>query len=46
VSNRVRETADGMAASEFIATVNELCRNCNVRDSCPAMLDGRSVVQP
>jgi hypothetical protein len=46
VINRVKETADGMAAGEFIATENELCRNCNVRDSCPVMLDGRSVVEP
>lgn len=46
VRKRIRDTADGMSGSEFVATENELCRTCNVRDSCPLMLDGRSVVQP
>jgi superfamily I DNA/RNA helicase/RecB family exonuclease len=45
VNIRIRQTSDGMAASEFLATVNDLCRVCNVRASCPQMLDGRSVVE-
>jgi RecB family exonuclease len=43
---RVSEAADGMAASDFAATENELCRHCDVRNSCPLMIEGRSVVQP
>jgi len=46
VRERLRKTVQGMSGSEFRATENELCRSCSVRSSCPAMPDGRSVVQP
>ena len=45
VRQRVRVTADGMAGHEFVATLNDSCRTCNVRNSCPLMPEGRSVVQ-
>ncbi len=45
VRQRVRVTADGMGGREFVATLNDLCRTCNVRNSCPLMPEGRSVVQ-
>ena len=45
VRQRVRVTADGMGAHQFVATLNDLCRTCNVRNSCPLMPEGRSVVQ-
>jgi len=46
VSARLMEAAEGMSGNKFEAIENELCRNCNVRSSCPLMLDGRSVIQP
>ena len=45
VRQRVRVTAEGMAGHEFVATLNDGCRTCNVRNSCPLMPEGRSVVQ-
>lgn len=46
VRERIRDTAEGMSGSQFVAMENDLCRVCNVRASCPIMLEGRSVVQP
>jgi RecB family exonuclease len=41
----VEEVADGMAAAEFDATVNPMCRMCTVKRSCPIQLEGRQVGQ-
>jgi superfamily I DNA/RNA helicase/RecB family exonuclease len=42
----VRRTADTMAASTFQAVVNNKCRVCPVRTSCPVSGKGRQVVEP
>jgi superfamily I DNA/RNA helicase/RecB family exonuclease len=39
----VAHTADGMAANTFAATLNDMCRSCPVRTSCPLQPDGRQV---
>jgi superfamily I DNA/RNA helicase len=35
----------GMSASTFTATVNEMCPRCVVRSSCPVQPSGQSVIQ-
>ncbi|HEY3010014.1 MAG TPA: ATP-dependent DNA helicase [Micromonosporaceae bacterium] len=42
----VRRTADTMAASTFQAVVNNKCRVCPVRTSCPISGKGRQVIEP
>ncbi|MEO6143529.1 MAG: ATP-dependent DNA helicase, partial [Dermatophilaceae bacterium] len=39
----VTETADGMAGSQFVATVGPACTFCSVRSSCPAQPEGRVI---
>ncbi|MGZ4601045.1 MAG: ATP-dependent helicase [Oryzihumus sp.] len=39
----VVETAEGMAAATFTATVGEGCQFCPVRTSCPAQTEGRVI---
>ena len=39
----VSETADGMAGSDFLATVGPACTFCSVRSSCPAQPEGRVI---
>jgi RecB family exonuclease len=42
----VRRTADTMAATTFVAKVNDKCRVCPVKSSCPVSGKGRQVVEP
>jgi RecB family exonuclease len=42
----VREAADRMAGSAFVAAENRHCRHCPVRSSCPVVEDGRLVTDP
>jgi RecB family exonuclease len=42
-ASMVRRTAAAMAASTFSAVVNNRCRNCPVRHSCPISGKGRQV---
>ena len=39
----VMDTAEGMAGSEFLATIGPACAFCAVRSSCPAQPEGRVV---
>jgi superfamily I DNA/RNA helicase/RecB family exonuclease len=39
----VTETAEGMAGSNFVATVGTMCTFCAVRSSCPAQPEGRVI---
>ena len=39
----VHETAEGMAAATFTATVGEACQFCAVRSSCPVQPEGRVI---
>ena len=42
----VREAAERMAGSAFVAAENRHCRHCPVRSSCPVVEDGRLVTDP
>ena len=42
---KLNETAEGMGAATFFATVNKRCKGCPVRSSCPVQNDGRTVVE-
>jgi RecB family exonuclease len=39
----VETTAEGMAGADFPATVNRMCRMCDLKRSCPAQVEGRRV---
>ncbi len=39
----VGDTAEGMAGATFVARVQDSCRYCPVRASCPAQVEGRVV---
>ena len=39
----VTETAQGMAGSDFLATIGPACTFCAVRSSCPAQPEGRMI---
>jgi superfamily I DNA/RNA helicase/RecB family exonuclease len=41
----IEAIAEGMGAATFIATVNEKCKGCPVRSSCPIQSDGKSVIE-
>ncbi|MBB5871690.1 superfamily I DNA/RNA helicase/RecB family exonuclease [Allocatelliglobosispora scoriae] len=42
----VRHTGATMAASTFVAKVNDKCRMCPVKSSCPVSRKGRQVIEP
>nr|WP_246158376.1 ATP-dependent DNA helicase [Catellatospora sichuanensis] len=42
----VHRTAATMAASTFVAKINDKCRVCPVKSSCPVSGKGRQVVEP
>ena len=39
----VQDTAEGMAGSDFLATIGKACAFCSVRSSCPAQPEGRVI---
>ena len=39
----VTETAEGMAGSDFLATIGPACTFCSVRSSCPAQPQGKVI---
>jgi hypothetical protein len=39
----VADTAEGMAGSEFAATIGPMCTFCAVRSSCPVQPEGRVI---
>jgi superfamily I DNA/RNA helicase/RecB family exonuclease len=39
----VKDTAEGMAGSEFVATVGPSCTFCSVRSSCPVQPEGKVI---
>ncbi len=41
----VARVVEGMSGSTFAATVNDNCRSCKVRASCPAQPEGQGVVR-
>ena len=42
----VIDSAEKMSAAEFTATINSRCRTCELKSSCPAQPQGRSVIEP
>jgi ATP-dependent exoDNAse (exonuclease V) beta subunit len=45
VRQQLTNIGQGMSASTFTATVNEMCPRCVVRSSCPVQPSGQSVIQ-
>lgn len=43
-SQELLQIAEGMSRNTFIATINERCRSCAVKSSCPLQPAGRSVI--
>ena len=41
---KLNQVADGMGASQFLATINKRCKGCPVRSSCPVQNSGRTVI--
>jgi RecB family exonuclease len=46
VSEQISQIALEMSKSSFIATINDRCRSCAVKSSCPIQPNGRSVITP
>ena len=42
-SRLVTDTAEGMAGSDFTATIGPACTFCSVRSSCPVQPEGRAI---
>ncbi|HEY3292886.1 MAG TPA: PD-(D/E)XK nuclease family protein, partial [Candidatus Nanopelagicaceae bacterium] len=42
---QVSEIAEGMSGSEFLATINKRCNQCDVRNACPIQSEGRTVME-
>ena len=45
VKTQIEAIAEGMGGSEFFATINQRCKQCPVRNSCPIQSDGRTVME-
>ena len=45
VRGHIREIAEGMSGSEFLATINKRCNQCDVRNACPIQSEGRAVME-
>ncbi len=46
VTDEISQIAQDMSKSSFVATINERCRSCAVKSSCPIQPAGRSVIAP
>ena len=44
VSEEISEIAIGMSDKSFVAIINDRCRNCAVKSSCPIQPAGKSVI--
>lgn len=45
IRNEIRNIAEGMSGSEFLATINKRCNQCDVRNACPIQSEGRTVIE-
>ena len=45
VRDQLSEIAEGMSGSQFIATINKRCSQCDVRNACPIQSEGRTVIE-
>lgn len=41
----IQGIAEGMGAHQFLASINDRCKNCAVRSACPIQSDGRMVME-
>jgi superfamily I DNA/RNA helicase/RecB family exonuclease len=41
----IKDIAEGMSGSEFLASINQRCNQCNVRNACPIQSEGRTVME-
>lgn len=41
----IRDIAEDMSGSEFLATINQRCNQCDVRSACPIQSEGRAVME-
>lgn len=41
----IQVIAEAMGAHQFLATINDRCKNCAVRSACPIQNDGRMVME-
>lgn len=45
IREEIKTIAEGMSGSEFLATINQRCNQCNVRNACPIQSEGRVVME-
>lgn len=45
IRDQIKEIAEGMSGSEFLATINQRCNQCDVRNACPIQGEGRTVME-
>lgn len=45
IREQMKVIAEGMSGSEFLATINQRCNQCNVRSACPIQNEGRTVME-
>lgn len=45
IREQIVEIAEGMSGSEFLASINKRCNQCNVRNACPIQSEGRTVIE-
>lgn len=45
IRDQIKEIAEGMSGSQFLATINQRCGQCDVRSACPIQSDGRAVME-
>lgn len=45
IRNEIRNIAEGMSGSKFLATINKRCNQCDVRNACPIQNEGRTVIE-
>lgn len=41
----ITDIAEGMSGSQFLATINQRCNQCDVRNACPIQSEGRTVME-
>ena len=45
IRDEIKTIAEGMSSSVFLATINQRCNQCDVRNACPIQSEGRAVME-
>ena len=45
IREEIKDIAEGMSGSQFLATINQRCNQCDVRNACPIQSEGRVVME-